>query len=1062
MSELNEIVHVDWKNNKTANPNIEYEEWVPNRAFQYATKENGIIKRYDTKFGSWLRGLFGPNWDLVYSDYRLVKGYRLGKINQLNKGLFTTLDLFRKQGKELEEIRQSTLEGEAKNTALLTKLKEFGYNTTDTEAALAKANEMADLYVSDLSKYDNLQIAQMMYDKDRDMGIFGQKKSSETKGKKATKSEESPKTEEQSQQKEIKSRFNTKDLEYTNEETITPELLQEAYKKFLEEKSVQPTEENPGSVYNQIVNSSTKTQEEKQNLINKVFSNFNQANKKELMTTQEQLYKKLMQLSEVKNNIQNGKNINQAELVRLLKILLDKKEISEKDYQALSTSSESTQSILNLINSEAQKNINKGEPKNNEKAAVEPPKVEVQPNPKVEEKPNPVQRKKSNIKRASGHSRLKETQNKRKSRKHMEGGILDFVQNVLYASTGSKIPSYRPGGGIQAKDSWYNGFYSTAKDEYLANWERLLENANGEYDGLFTLTDPNSIWRRSSQYYGLNLTYNNNYADNNDYYEPEDNSAYDYQEWIHKYFPNLIDYNTARAYSNGRYYKGDQQLSGTYSYNPDNKFAAITNDWHLGNNNSFASEEEKQAYYKDIMALQEKYKDRYTFYVDPRDGSIIPLKSDITPEKSELGVQLQLLSSIIDNESENDQISTTEANGVSSGQTTGEGTVGSTTGDDGNTEPEYKAEEPLPAEWFANLPKDNLTTARLLNTLFGNAMTFAIRDKYKPLFAKDQTYLNFKRVFRDTSAIDATNKLYGQFLAREQGISSDQRQNIASINDLMNKYNTAMLSAEEQNKKVFDATSNEAQEAARTNSLNLANTYNTNLKKYTDEQRLQQEYTAGALKQAGENISNLFSALIQEKGTERLYARQHYLTSTMQQLQAMQNKQFQDLQRYYYNKFLTRGGSSSETVDTFYTSNEFKRMSDIYNEFNMETQKIQDVYRQNVENLYKALYSSDLFKNPKGSDIDTNQYGGMSRPTDVSVKQTKAKQGGKIVMAKQGGASVNWVRVENARMINKQVNTSLRETYKNLRQANSELQKTIRAMEPLIRKLNRRESVKLQ
>jgi hypothetical protein len=38
-------------------------------------------------------------------------------------------------------------------------MKEFGYNVIDKEAALAKANELADFYKSDLSIYDNLQIA---------------------------------------------------------------------------------------------------------------------------------------------------------------------------------------------------------------------------------------------------------------------------------------------------------------------------------------------------------------------------------------------------------------------------------------------------------------------------------------------------------------------------------------------------------------------------------------------------------------------------------------------------------------------------------------------------------------------------------------------------------------------------------------------------------------------------------------------------------------------------------------------------------------------------------------
>jgi len=39
----------------------------------------------------------------------------------------------------------------------------------------------------------------------------------------------------------------------------------------------------------------------------------------------------------------------------------------------------------------------------------------------------------------------------------------------------------------------------------------------------------------------------------------------------------------------------------------------------------------------------------------------------------------------------------------------------------------------------------------------------------------------------------------------------------------------------------------------------------------------------------------------------------------------------------------------------------------------------------------------------------------------------------------RGGASVNWVKVENARMLNKNINTTIKETYRNLREANNEL-----------------------
>jgi hypothetical protein len=42
-------------------------------------------------------------------------------------------------------------------------------------------------------------------------------------------------------------------------------------------------------------------------------------------------------------------------------------------------------------------------------------------------------------------------------------------------------------------------------------------------------------------------------------------------------------------------------------------------------------------------------------------------------------------------------------------------------------------------------------------------------------------------------------------------------------------------------------------------------------------------------------------------------------------------------------------------------------------------------------------------------------------------------------MAKREGATLNWARIENARMINKAINQTVKETCKNLREANAEL-----------------------
>ena len=65
-------------------------------------------------------------------------------------------------------------------------------------------------------------------------------------------------------------------------------------------------------------------------------------------------------------------------------------------------------------------------------------------------------------------------------------------------------------------------------------------------------------------------------------------------------------------------------------------------------------------------------------------------------------------------------------------------------------------------------------------------------------------------------------------------------------------------------------------------------------------------------------------------------------------------------------------------------------------------------------------------------------------------------------MAKKGGASINWVRVENARMLNKSIQNDIKHTYESLKEANKEMQRNIRAMAPLIRQLSKTDTVKLK
>lgn len=1108
---------VKWEENNINNPNPEYTDWIPSRAFQKYKYENGILTPENTKFGNWIRNMLGPNWDLVYSDYRLTHGYRLGKIYQLNRGLFKSLDELRKQGKELEEIRAKGLSPEDTTSELIQAMGRFGYNTIDGEATVAKANELADFYVSDLSKYDNLQIAQMMYDKDREMGIFGKSskakeeksapKEGESQAAEVTETPEATPTVEENQ-----SKLNPNGLEYKTKEELTPDLLKEAYEKFVQEKQRVPEEGQPSSLFNELFNTQSRTNDERRNLVSKIFSSFNVENTKLLIQSQEAILRKLMRLTDVKNKINKGENLSPQELQKALKKLVEKGQLSEADYSILTSTDLSGHEIANATPSydiwtKLGKKAEEQKQKKNNYLIQRPYDLDtkhwglldkilrnvlkeksIRENIKNKKKPTLGQldalinkyynealltdQEKSTLLSKNGDNThytpegniiISEIQKYVDNiiQKHMIGGKLIFAHQVLSAANGTKIQKLQQGGGIRFIGSWYNDFFKPGIQEVTNDFMKLLDNPDGTYDYLFEPGE-NSLYSASNNYSNIRKQYEDNYAESGGYYMPEDNSVRNYQLWVYNHFPSLLRTNTNLAQKSGQYVKNGRILTEEFlpegvEYEGDNKAAERTMNLHLGNTQDITDPNEYAQWLKWASYLQDVYKDKYTFYLDNTNGNLSVYNND-TPPSEDLK-----LTSLSDYISDNDIDLSSVSNPYTPDAISSSEQIAAQTSSNKPKEGEETLQE-LPtveADWYSFLPKDNLTTARILNTLFGNAATFAIRDKYKPIFAKDQTYLKTARVFRDPTALNETDRTYGQFLARQQGLSSDQRVNIAAQQDLMSKYETARQAANAQNKKVFDTTSEKAEDTAATNSLNLTNTYNANLKKFSDQMALQQEYSASALKQAGENISNLFSALIQEKGTDRLYARKHYLDSQMAVLQQSYSEWKNQAQEFYYRRFKTANPNSTRTRLDFYNDPAFINSED-YNKYINDLNKAAQTYQQNINNLYTAMFSSNLFNSSDGYNRNPGDYSGQSRDDNTQTQTITKKSGGKISMAKQGGASVNWVRVENARMLNKQVNTSMQETYKSLRAANMELQKTIRAMEPLIRKLNRRDSVKLK
>jgi len=133
----------------------------------------------------------------------------------------------------------------------------------------------------------------------------------------------------------------------------------------------------------------------------------------------------------------------------------------------------------------------------------------------------------------------------------------------------------------------------------------------------------------------------------------------------------------------------------------------------------------------------------------------------------------------------------------------------------------------------------------------------------------------------------------------------------------------------------------------------------------------------------------------------------------------------------------------------FYNSPEFMdtEFYPEYNNYKAEMAKILDEYNASYNDLIEQTYKWAPFSTGKrryGYYMGPYNLGDDPEETMEDLQDQKKKyvsnkkQGGNIPMAKEG-ASVNWVKVENARMVNKNINTTIRETYKSLRAANSEL-----------------------
>lgn len=656
-----------------------------------------------------------------------------------------------------------------------------------------------------------------------------------------------------------------------------------------------------------------------------------------------------------------------------------------------------------------------------------------------------------------------------------KGGHLQFARTIIKAQQGVKI------GGIQLTnpsnpnyDDWYGNYYQPYQNTIFSDLQEYIkDNANF----LFDPEDEDSIYQQLLNHETMAEDYNANY----DPYQrslKSDNSTV-YTKWLKNYWPSIITENSNSAASKGRYSRKGTQLFNPII--PDNDiekyketplYAARVRDAILLGGRDYMSQEQMQSFYSELM---KNFSDKLDFYTTPR-GNIFPvLKGAQAPEGATLLTDKSIYTlygnTAPEDEGVVDGTGNTEKSPISEGGQNENGTENGNGNGNGNGDDEtWRSSE----FGYTDIPTDNINLQKLLYTIGMNVGNWDIANTYKTFDYKQIP--NPKGPYREYGndyEIRKTNQRYNSQLSDPRNLYADARLNTAIRQNIQHNYNTDMLAAEKVDTDTRRATHKEAEAAMEEYRKNITDVTNANILSEFKGKKEKEEIKAATKKANLLNWKNLIEKQFAERELLNDYRRSAFISSEQTRLQQYTANRMKTLKNAYWRKFsdlYQDDVPSYLTEDNFLESKEFLNSS-LGSEYRTEAQAIEQEYLASYNDLLNETY-----KWP-GYSTRTRYYGyykpgyyGQGDQEKINEKLEKAKRnkettvpksknGGILSMAR-GGASVNWVKVENARMLNKNINTTIKETYRNLREANNELQKTIRAMEPLIRQLQKREIVK--
>lgn len=642
--------------------------------------------------------------------------------------------------------------------------------------------------------------------------------------------------------------------------------------------------------------------------------------------------------------------------------------------------------------------------------------------------------------------------------KHYSGGNIDFATRVLKLSGGNRIT------GI----SWTDKNQNWGTTIGPKSWKYIfgLLNQEGTTSSELLGQGDKSLWRLGKDYWQLRQQYDKDYAPNEWALNSEAVKNYqtNYLGALPDYLNNVIN----QFYENGRYSQKGQVIKQTKPklIDPklaiDSNLAAGTADWMgLGNINYFTNDN-----IKELLTYQQANWKNGSLYVDKESGTIFPVaNTENAPENSQ-ALSDYLNEQTLKGNTKQQPEDETEKQGIERDQTYYDKNIRELFKEYFDENNEFKLPDPQPGK--DKVQGSPINWLRIGSVGLANIANILANKTGETVPYQQKSYHTPSYEFGNLSKVAAADQEYGAYMSRKP--TSSLRDHEAFIQNIVNAHHKARQEGYDLDRTERKESKQRALENISKDLANATTVYNNNLKNYTDAVNANNIARAQLIVTNANNWKNFIDTMTTELSQFEKLRAQHNLVTKASMYNDNYLSSVNSKRENIYTQILNDLSQDQKALEDFkelYPNSNTNFEESVYakpykqklEEF-MQGERLK--YYLNLEQLYNSTYDGRRYWNTVWYKYLKPNWHGQPDYMQTYNRELKKEKGGKIYMAKRGGASVNWVRVENARMINKSIQNDIKHTYDSLKEANRELQKNIRAMAPLIKQLNKTETVKLR